>query len=100
MNDYDKQINDYLASELEGKLFVDIEFYKTFGETYSIHKNYYTCKNGKVCCVNDGVEYFGDYKLIELKMVKHIGEYDPKETYKRVIKNYSYEDFLALHNIK
>lgn len=99
MNDYDKQINEYLASELEGKLFVHIEFYKTFGETYSIHKDYYTCKNGKVCCVNDGRECFTDDKLIELRMIKQVGEYDPKETYKRVIKNYSYEEFLILHEL-
>lgn len=100
MNDYDKQIHDYLVSELEGKLFVDIELYKAFGDDYSIHKDYYTCKDGKVCCVNNGVECFTNDKLIELRMIKQIGLYDPKETYKRVIKRYSYDEFLALHDIK
>jgi len=96
----DKEVNDYLAKKYEGKLFVDISLLKIMGSSYSINKDFYTVKEGKVCMVNDGKEYFTGDTLLNISTdCKQIGIYDPNKIYKRIIKDYTYAEFKKLHRL-
>lgn len=93
-------VDKYLAKKFEGKLFVDVSLMKIFGNSFSINKDYYTVKDGKVCMVNDGKEYFTGDTLLNLSTdCKQIGIYHPNKIYKRVIKTYTYSEFKKLHKI-
>lgn len=95
----DKEVEDYLAKKFEGKLFVDISMLK-FGKTFSINKDFYTVKNGRVCMVNDGREDFTGDTLINLTIdCRQIGIYHPEKIYKRIIKDYTYAEFKKLHKL-
>lgn len=94
------EVEAYLAKKYEGKLFVNICLINILGNSYCINKDYYTVKNGKVCMVNDGKEYFTGDTLLNISTdCKQIGIYHPEKIYKRVMKDYTYSEFKKLHKL-
>lgn len=89
-------MEESFAIESEGKLFVNIYLLKT-DEKYTVTKDYYTVKNGNVFLVNDGEEEFTEDTLFSLKhRCKMIGKYEPKNVYKKVVRNFSYPELKNL----
>ena len=96
----DKAVNQYLAKKYEGKLFVCIDLLKSFGNSYTINKDYYTVKNGIVYMVNDGKEFATGDKLLSIQTnCKQIGIYYPNKIYKRIMKTYTYSEFKKLNRL-
>lgn len=95
----DKELNEHLAKEMEGKLFVHLGVLKNFN-SFMVNKDFYTCLNGVVLMVNDGkVQNTGDTPFTLHTDCIKVGKYNPNKVYKRKIKEYTYTEFKKLFGI-
>lgn len=92
-------IEKHLATEFEGKLFVDIGLLK-IGNTYTISKFYYTVECGR-CYLIEGkmLHPTGDTMLSVKTDCKMVGKYNPNKYYNRSMRDYSYSEFKKLHKL-
>jgi hypothetical protein len=94
------EIEERLAKELEGKLFVCISFHAFSGKSYTIIKTHYTVLSGLVYIIEDkGLVSTGDTLLALQGECKIIGKFDPLKKYKRIVRDYSYKEFKKLHKL-
>jgi hypothetical protein len=84
----------FLAKEFEGGLFVNV--YISGGDflgELSVVKDYYTCLDGEVYLLEDGRKNKSNDDLMHLRtQCFRVGDYDPKQRYKRVIKYMSFKE--------
>jgi hypothetical protein len=92
-------IEEYLAKEYEGKLFVNIFLLPCFG-SYTVRKDYYTVLNGLVYSTHEGeLHASGDTMLSLQTDCKKIGKYNPDKKYKTTTRNYSYSEIKKLFKL-
>ncbi len=89
-------IEERLAKEFEGKLFVEITVI-FFSNTYNCHKQYYTVLQGKVYQIDGQKLQESGESLLELQVqCKKVGIYKKDKAYNSVKKEYSYSQFKKL----
>lgn len=96
-----QHIEEFLAKELEGGLFIHLTM-TTIGEDISVRRDYYTVTGGVVYTYGDndeqgGLSYPSGDTLLGLKsQCIRIGEYDLKANYQFQMKSFSHQEFLKL----
>lgn len=99
MHQLDNEIEQFLNKRCEGKLFIHI-YLVYFSKTYSVIKDFYTVKNGKVYVLENEKETLSKDTLFDLtKDCVMVGKYNPNRKYKRIIKEYTYSEFKKLHKL-
>ena len=97
--DFSPETAAQVAKEYEGKLFVCI-FTNQFNNNISVHKEYYTVKNGIVLLLGEEKLYATGDTMLSLAAHCHkIGKYNPERKYKKKVKFYTISEFSKLHKI-